>query len=222
MSMVVVAEQTGLINAIGSWVLERACRDRAGWMADHPGIELDVAVNVSARQLTDPRFGAEVARVLAATNTEPAHLVLEITERVFIDDFERAIRVLGELDGLGVRIALDDFGTGYSSLSYLRRMPIQIVKLDGALIADIGQADTGSALAAAVTNVAHVLGLVVVAEGVETQTQRDEVTAMGCDSAQGYFYGRPVPASVIGELLAAGATRTPGLPAAEFAAVSNA
>jgi diguanylate cyclase (GGDEF)-like protein len=190
---VMVAEQTGLISGIGAWILERGCRDRGRWLAEHPGAPLDLAVNVSARQLIDPGFCANVARVLDATAMDPTALVLEMTENIFIEDSDRAMRVLAELNELGIRLALDDFGTGYSSLSYLRRLPIHIVKIDQGFVADIGSAPTGSAIVAAVTNLAHVLGLTVIAEGVETQDQRDEVSAMGCEYAQGYFYARPMP-----------------------------
>jgi diguanylate cyclase (GGDEF)-like protein len=221
MSMVMVAEQTGLISGIGAWVLERSCRERGRWLAEHPGAPLDLAVNVSARQLIEPGFCANVARVLDITDMDPTALVLEMTENIFIEDSERAMRVLAELNELGIRLALDDFGTGYSSLSYLRRLPIHIVKIDQGFVADIGSAPTGSAIVAAVTNLAHVLGLTVIAEGVETQDQRDEVSAMGCEYAQGYFYARPMPASAVDDLLNARPTRAPRLPDLLPAAVAR-
>ena len=143
LSMVEVAEQSGLISEIGAWVLERSCRDRGRWLHEHPGAPLDLAVNVSARQLMSPDFCATVASVLARTGMDPTALVLEITENIFIEDSERAMTVLADLKGLGVRLALDDFGTGYSSLSYLRRLPIDIVKIDQSFIADIGPRPRG-------------------------------------------------------------------------------
>jgi EAL domain-containing protein (putative c-di-GMP-specific phosphodiesterase class I) len=158
---------------------------------------LDLAVNVSARQLTDPGFGAVVADVLARTGTDPAALILEMTETIYIEDTESVMTVLAELRELGVRIALDDFGCGYSSLSYLGRLPLDIVKIDRGFIADIGYVPTSRAIVEAVTNLAHVLGLVVVAEGVETQDQRDQVSTIGCEYGQGFFYSRPMPASAI-------------------------
>jgi EAL domain-containing protein (putative c-di-GMP-specific phosphodiesterase class I) len=182
---------------------------------------LDLAVNVSARQLVHPGFCANVVRILEATGMDPTALVLEMTENIFIEDSERATRVLAELNDLGIRLALDDFGTGYSSLGYLRRLPIHIVKIDQGFIADIGRASTGSAIVAAVTNLAHVLGFAVIAEGVETRNQRDEVSAMGCEFAQGYFYSRPVPASAISGLLAAGRAGAPHLPATALMAASS-
>jgi EAL domain-containing protein (putative c-di-GMP-specific phosphodiesterase class I) len=197
LSMIAVAEQVGLINQLGAWVLERSCRDRGQWLRDKPAAPLDLAVNVSPRQLMSPDFRRTVGRILTETEMDPAALILEITENVFIDDVERATTLLGELKDLGVKIALDDFGTGFSSLSYLRKLPIDIVKIDQSFIADIGEARTGGAIVAAVTNLAHVLGLHVTAEGVETAAQRDEVRAIGCEAAQGYFYARPMAATAV-------------------------
>jgi diguanylate cyclase (GGDEF)-like protein len=196
-SIVEVAEQSGLINEIGAWVLERSCLDRARWMQRRPNEPLELAVNVSARQIVSPQFADTVADVLARTAMDPEALILEMTEYVLLEDNERALRVLTDLKDLGIRLALDDFGTGYSSLSYLRRLPIDIVKIDQGFIADIGNAPEGSAIAAAVTNLAHVLGLSVTAEGVETRDQRDAVLAMECDFAQGFYFARPMPAAAL-------------------------
>jgi diguanylate cyclase (GGDEF)-like protein len=204
LAMVAVAEQSGLISDIGAWVLERSCQDRNRWLSDNGGSQLDLAVNVSGRQLMTPDFGGTVAAVLERTDTDPSAVVLEITENVLIEDGERSVAVLADLKRLGIRLALDDFGTGYSSLSYLRRMPIDIVKVDQGFVADIDQAPGVDAIIAAVTNLAHALGLTVTAEGVETQRQRDEVNAIGCDSAQGFFYARPMAAATFSEHLSAG------------------
>jgi diguanylate cyclase (GGDEF)-like protein len=197
MTMVTVAEQSGLITQLGAWVLERSCLARREWLRTRPGTMLELAVNVSARQLMSPDFHSIVASVLDRTEMDPASLILEVTESLFIEDFDYAIDLLANLRALGVRLALDDFGTGFSSLNYLRRLPIDIIKIDQSFIADIGELSTGSAVVAAVTNLAHVLGLAVTAEGVETHAQRDEVTAIGCESAQGYFFARPTSASAI-------------------------
>jgi EAL domain-containing protein (putative c-di-GMP-specific phosphodiesterase class I) len=196
-TMVTIAEQSGLMSQLGAWVLERSCLARREWLNTRPGITLDLAVNVSARQLMSPDFRAIVASVLDRTQMDPGSLILEVTESLFIEDFDRAINVLASLKALGLRLALDDFGTGFSSLSYLRRLPIDIIKIDQSFIADIGELSTGSAVVAAVTNLAHVLGLAVTAEGVETQAQRNEVRAIGCESAQGFFFARPTTASAI-------------------------
>ncbi len=197
MTMITVAEQSGLISQLGAWVLERSCLARREWLRTKPGMTLDLAVNVSARQLMSPDFRSIVASVLDRTEMDPNSLIFEVTESLFIGDFDYAIDLLGNLRALGVRLALDDFGTGFSSLSYLRRLPIDIIKIDQSFIADIGELSTGSAVVAAVTNLAHVLGLAVTAEGVETPAQRDEVAAIGCDTAQGYFFARPTSASAI-------------------------
>ncbi|MBA3233976.1 MAG: EAL domain-containing protein [Propionibacteriales bacterium] len=197
-SMVKIAEQSSLISEIGAWVLERSCDDRGQWLQQYPDAPLDLAVNVSARQLMTSDFSATVASVLSNTGMDPTALVLEMTEYILMEDSERAMEALSGLKELGIRLALDDFGTGYSSLSYLRWLPIDIVKIDQGFIADIGHASEGPAIAAAVTNLAHVLGLAVTAEGVETQSQRDEINMMGCDSAQGFFYARPMSAAAIG------------------------
>lgn len=201
LSMVAIAERSTLINDIGAWVLERSCLARGRWLHEHPGTPLDLAVNISARQLMSRDFSATVTNVLDATGMDPTALVLEITENVFIENSERATTVLLELKERGVRIALDDFGTGYSSLSHLRRLPIDIVKIDQSFISDIDHAPKGAAIVAAVTNMVHALDLTVIAEGVETQGQSDEVHAIGCEYAQGHFYGRARPSSAIDAVL---------------------
>lgn len=200
--VVAVAEETGLIHEIGAWVLERACRDRGRWLRAHPTTPLDVAVNVSGRQLRRPDFLTDVLSTLTRTGTDPAAVVLEITENVLVEDSVRVVEVFTALRAIGVRLALDDFGTGYSSLSYLRRLPVDIVKIDRAFVADIGADETAGAVVAAITRLAHVMGLSVVAEGVETEEQRLELAAAGCEAAQGFIFSRPVPAGEIVHLLA--------------------
>jgi EAL domain-containing protein (putative c-di-GMP-specific phosphodiesterase class I) len=200
-AMIDAAEQSGLIIEIGAWVLERACRDRDTWTIAHPQIPLKVAVNVGARQLMGEGFAATVASVLTRTGTPASELVLEVTENVLINDASLVMVVLSDLKKLGVQLALDDFGTGYSSLSYLLRLPIDIVKIDQSFIANL-HTPLATTITFAVTNLAHGLGLRVIAEGVETKDQRDAVQAIGCDSAQGYFYDRPGPASAIAARLA--------------------
>ncbi len=218
--MVEIAEQTSLICDIGEWVLERSCRDRNRWLEAHPHAPLDLAVNLSTRQLMSTDICSVVTRVLTETGMDPAHLVLEMTENVFIEDSERARGILiATWTGPASGIALDDFGTGYSSLSYLRDLPVDIVKIDQGFIADIGTAPRAGAIVAAVTNLAHVLGLAVTAEGVETEIQRDEVRAIGCESSQGYFFARPMPAAAISEHLGASITNAPHLPAPAVATV---
>ncbi len=201
LTAVSVAEQSGLIAQVGRRVLERACQDRCSWLAEHPTHPLQLSVNVSARQLLAPGFAGRVGDVLQQTGMDPTALVLEVTESIFIDDSERAIGVLADLKHLGVRLALDDFGTGYCSLGYLRRLLVDIIKIDRGFVAAVQRDSTAAAIVAAVTDLAHVLGMTVTAEGVETAGERDQVRALGCDSAQGYLYARPVTAAAIGALL---------------------
>ncbi len=191
-TMVAIAEESSLITAIGAWVLERSCKDRMQWLRQHPDGPLDLAVNVSARQLMGSGFRDTVARILDTTGMDPAALILEVTESIFLDDGPRAMTVLAGVKELGVRLALDDFGTGYSSLSYLRRFPVDIIKIDRGFVDEIRTKPTGGAIIAAITNLAHVLGLVVTAEGMETAQQHDEVVAIGCEFAQGFHYAGPL------------------------------
>jgi EAL domain-containing protein (putative c-di-GMP-specific phosphodiesterase class I) len=152
---------------------------------------------------------------------DPTALVLEMTENVFIEDGERATAVLIELKRLGVRLALDDFGTGYSSLTYLVHLPVNIVKIDQIFIAGMGHNPAGEAIVAAVTDLAHALGLAVTAAGVETRMQRDQVSAVGCESSQGSYYARPMTATAIGAQLAAVPTGSLHLPTLKDAAVAT-
>ncbi|MGZ4558598.1 MAG: putative bifunctional diguanylate cyclase/phosphodiesterase [Mycobacteriaceae bacterium] len=201
LDMVSIAEDDGLITQIGAWVLERSCTDRRRWPHDHPDMPLSLAVNVSVRQLMSPHFSNTVAAVLDTTEMDPAALVLEITEGVFIQDAARATKVMAELKQLGVRLALDDFGTGYSSLSYLRQYPFDILKIDQIFLATMGRDPAAAAIVAAIANLAHALGLSVIAEGVETQEQRREIIALGCEFAQGFLYSTPIPARELASLL---------------------
>jgi diguanylate cyclase (GGDEF)-like protein len=201
LAMIEAAEQSSLIIQIGSWVLDVACRDHEKWRQAHPDVRLDLAVNVSPRQLISADFCSTVSSILASTNMAVDALVLEVTESILITEGDRAIAVLADLKKLGVRLALDDFGTGFSSLSYLRRMPIDIVKIDRSFIADIKPAAPERSITAAITNLAHVLGLSVTAEGVETNDQREGVRSIGCESAQGFLYATPMSAVAIGSYL---------------------
>ena len=222
LTTVSIAEQNGLISDIGAWALERACTDRGGWLAEHPDQPLDVSVNVSVRQLMGHGFRDTVDTILAATQMDPAALVLELTEGVFIEDGTRAKEVLADLKALGVRLALDDFGSGYCSLGYLRRLPVDIIKIDQGFAAEIGHDPAGSAIVAAVSNLAHVLGLSVTVEGIETPQQHEAVAAIGCEHAQGYLDSRPVAAAEVLPLLRGGLGRgaPPPGPTATMAPVS--
>jgi EAL domain-containing protein (putative c-di-GMP-specific phosphodiesterase class I) len=199
--VVPLAEQSGLITDIGRWVLDRACRDLHRWTCPEERHPFEISVNVSAQQLMSPGFVATVAEVLADTNTDPRHLILEITETAFIDDADRAIVVLEDLKALGLRLALDDFGTGYSSLSFLKRFPIDVVKIDRQFIADLERDPDNRVIVAAVVELAHGLHHAVVAEGVETVQQREVILSLGCESGQGFYFARPGSAASIDDLL---------------------
>jgi diguanylate cyclase (GGDEF)-like protein len=195
-----VAEETGLINPMGARVLARACADLRVFQ-EHSGNEsLTVAVNVSARQLVRGTIVDDVADALIETGL-PAHAVcLEITESVLLEGVAPAIRALGALKSLGVRISIDDFGTGYSSLSYIGKLPIDELKIDRAFVVDLAD-EHGAALVRGIIGLAKALGHLVVAEGIETPEQLALLEADACDVAQGYLLGRPVPADTILELL---------------------
>ena len=195
-----VAEQSGLIDDIGTWVLNAACRQVAVWSAT--GGPAEVAVNVSARQLSSSEFVGVVRGSLAASGATPARLTLEITESVLMDDPDAASRTLADLRRLGVRVAIDDFGTGYSSLSYLGRFPLDYLKVDRSFVAGLGTDDASECvghapLVSGIAQLGAALGLTVVAEGVETEYQAAAVARLGCHLAQGYLFGRPVPAGVL-------------------------
>jgi EAL domain-containing protein (putative c-di-GMP-specific phosphodiesterase class I) len=192
-----LAEETGLVVPIGSWVLEEACRQAAQWR--DRGSELSISVNLSPRQLAEPGLTDDVARVLHLTGIDPEVLWLEITESTLMRDAETAVRTLGSLRALGVGLAVDDFGTGYSSMSYLKRFPVQALKVDRTFVDGLGRDPEDSAICTAVVTLAHALGLRAVAEGVETAEQLAELRTLGCELAQGYLFGRPAPAEEFGE-----------------------
>lgn len=199
-AIVALAERTELIDELGAWVLRRACDDFHIWTEARPDIDLGLSVNVSVRQLLQPKFASRVAEVLAITDTSPSALVLEITESIFIDDKRQISGVLAQLDQLGVRVALDDFGTGFSSLSYLAHLPIHILKIDRSLIADLN-GEAGGIIVASVNKLAHDLGRQVIAEGIETEEQHEAVVALGCELAQGFLYSRPLTSTAIDALI---------------------
>jgi diguanylate cyclase (GGDEF)-like protein len=187
-TMVPLAEQSGQIIEIGRWVLEQACDDhRSG---DHPE-GLMLSVNVSAYQLMAPDFVAMVEAILSDTDFDPSLLTLEITEGALVRDTQRAHIVLNELKELGLLLALDDFGTGYSSLSYLKRFPVDVVKIDQSFIVDVARDRSSRAIVSKTIELAHILDLDVVCEGVETKEQHRAVAALGSDFCQGFYFGRP-------------------------------
>lgn len=197
-----VAEETGLIIGLGTFVLEEAARQLARWR-DAGRENLSVSVNVSARQLDDSALPRVVERVIAETGIDPASLCLELTESALLRDSADAGRTLAKLDRLGVKLIIDDFGTGYSSLAYLQRFPIQAIKLDRSFVSGVPESPQDAAVVEAVINLAHALGIEAIAEGIETDEQREALAELGCEFAQGFLWSPPRPArelsSVIGD-----------------------
>jgi diguanylate cyclase (GGDEF)-like protein/PAS domain S-box-containing protein len=197
-----MAEQNGMIVALGHAVLREACAEAAKWPARADGADLRISVNLSPRQLSDPGLVDSVNAVLAVTGLAPERLSLEITESAFADDPARALDVLQRLKELGVLLELDDFGTGYSSLTYVRMFPIDALKIDRSFVGGVCQCPEDAAIVAAVISMGRALGVNVVAEGVESQDQATALQELGCTLAQGYLFSRPVPAAALPELVA--------------------
>jgi EAL domain-containing protein (putative c-di-GMP-specific phosphodiesterase class I) len=207
-----LAEESLLVVDLGEWVLGAAMREAVGWRWPDDGRVGEggpvdgaaeersapaIDINVSGRHLTHPAFLDHLDRALESTGIEPARVELELTETILLQDLEMTGRILAGVRERGVRIALDDFGTGYSSLTWLQRLPVDTVKLDRSFIADLlsSEGGFGPDILGSVTALAQALGKKVIAEGVETQTQHEYLMGIGCDQAQGYFYGRPAEAS---------------------------
>jgi EAL domain-containing protein (putative c-di-GMP-specific phosphodiesterase class I) len=190
-----IAEETGLINELGEWVLATACAEATTWPDD-----VRLAVNVSPVQFRGGTLALKIVAALAACGLPASRLELEITEAVLIRDDEAALEILHQLRGLGVRIALDDFGTGYSSLSYLQRFPFDKIKIDRCFINDIAE-QGGSSIVQAVVNLAAARHMTTIAEGVETTEQRDLLHSLGCSEMQGYLFSAAIPSAQVRHLL---------------------
>jgi len=208
-----LAEETGHIVPLGSWVLGQAAADVAQWVRRlaRPA-PLYVSVNVSARQFRDPGFVDGVRRVLAETGLAPSALMLELTEGVLLRRDDRIHADLGELKAIGVKLAIDDFGTGYSSLSYLRELPFDVLKIDKSFIDGIATSQQGLALVEGINRIAETLHLSVIAEGIEAELQRDLLVSMGCQFGQGYLLAMPVEADHAEALVRVGRSLVPELP----------
>ncbi len=192
-----VAEDTGLIVGVGQWVLEQACRQLAAWNAAVANLDVNIAVNMSARQLAEPDLPQRVAETIDACGIDPRRLVLEITESALMRDVTAAAMVLHALKQLGVVLAIDDFGTGFSSLNYLKRFPVDVLKIDRSFVNGLGADPEDSAIVAAIRALGGALGLDIVAEGVETELQAAKLLELDCMYAQGYLFSRPVAAEAL-------------------------
>jgi len=188
-----LAEETGLILPLGDWVLETACRQIAQWGRAKETAHITVAVNISARQLRQPDFVDQVLSVLYRTGANPKNLDLELTESMLVDNVEDVIAKMTALKAHGLRFSLDDFGTGYSSLAYLKRLPLSQLKIDRAFVHDMQIDVTSGAIAQTIISLGRAMGLSVIAEGVETEAQRDFLAGMGCHAFQGFLFSRPLP-----------------------------
>jgi EAL domain-containing protein (putative c-di-GMP-specific phosphodiesterase class I) len=191
-----IAEETGLINQLGEWVLTTACAEAATWPDD-----IRLAVNVSPVQFKSGTLALKVIAALGASGLAASRLELEITEAVLIRDDDAALAVLHQLRAIGVRIALDDFGTGYSSLSYLQRFPFDKIKIDRCFVTDIAEPQGSASIVEAVVNIAAARRMTTTAEGVETEQQRELLRALGCSEMQGYLFSPPKPAAIVRQLL---------------------
>jgi diguanylate cyclase (GGDEF)-like protein len=196
-----VAEETGLIVALGEWVLQRACRQAHAWSEHFPAGRGAICVNLSARQVSDPELVARVSRALADSGLPGERLVLEITESAIMETGEAAVLGIGQLKALGIRLHLDDFGTGYSSLSYLHRFPIDALKIDRSFVSTMGESGEARAIVRSILGLARSLRLAVVAEGVETEDQVALLADLGCEQAQGLYYSGPLDPAAAEALL---------------------
>jgi EAL domain-containing protein (putative c-di-GMP-specific phosphodiesterase class I) len=188
-----LAEETGLILPLGQWVLETACKQLALWAAQPEMEHLTLAVNVSARQFHQSNFVETVLSTLERTGARPKRLKLELTEGLLLESVEDVISKMTVLKGRGIGFSLDDFGTGYSSLAYLKRLPLDQLKIDQGFVRNILTDANDAAIAKMVVMLAASLGLAVIAEGVETEAQRDFLSSQGCEAHQGYLFSRPLP-----------------------------
>ena len=210
-----VAEDSGLIVALGEWVLRKVCAQGAAWRAD--SLDIGVSVNIALRQLNAPHFSAQVAAALAESGLPPSALTIELSERMLVEDSGLIADRLAELRDLGVKLAIDDFGTGYASLAHLRQLPADIIKIDPSFVTGLGQDPVLTMLTKTIVQVGRDLGMHVVAEGIEQPRQLAELREMGCGYGQGYLLARPMSAGSVESLFKTGAGE-PGQPAGPGAA----
>lgn len=196
-----VAEETNLIAPIGRWVLGETVAQLVAWRDELPEYPITISVNLSARQLVDDALLPAVRSALAASQLEPSRLCLEITESVLMEDAEVSVATLRGLKAIGVQLAIDDFGTGYSSLTHLKRFPVDFLKIDRSFVSGVDHVPEDAVIVKAVTDLGHALGLTVIAEGVETDSQLEALRRVGCDQAQGYRWSVPCPPAEVVRLV---------------------
>jgi len=204
MDFIPLAEDTGLILPLGHWVLETACEQLAAWAKRREMAHLTIAVNVSAKQIHEPDFVDTLLSLLVRSGANPDKLKLELTESVLVDNVEDIIKKMSALKARGVGFSLDDFGTGYSSLSYLKRLPLDQLKIDRSFVRDVLTDPNDAAIARTIVALAETLGLSVIAEGVETELQKDFLASQGCLAYQGYLFSRPLPLDEFEKLMRGG------------------
>jgi EAL domain-containing protein (putative c-di-GMP-specific phosphodiesterase class I) len=191
------------IGSIANWVLRDAATTVARWRTSYRLDEFEISVNVSAQNLAQPDFVTQVRNALVTAQLDPVHLCLEVTESAMIDDIDSVAVRLEVLRSIGVKIAVDDFGTGHATLSYLQQLPIDVIKIDRSFVGEVGTSRNGDAIVASMLQLAHRIGATCVAEGVETDMQREALLRDGCLLAQGFLFSRPIPAPQFEHLLAA-------------------
>lgn len=203
-----LAEDTGLILPLGEWVLKTACHQIQHWQQVFPQRHLNLAVNISGRQLLKPNFVYSVDQVLQDIGFKPSHLTLEVTESTALENFQETAVILNQLRALGLEIAIDDFGTGHSCLSRLHSFSAKSLKIDRDFVRQMGDTGKRSEVVKAIIAVAHSLNMQVVAEGIETVGQLNRLRALNCDQGQGYYFSRSLPCSEVTEML----TKAPDWP----------
>ncbi|WP_428566585.1 MAG: putative bifunctional diguanylate cyclase/phosphodiesterase [Solidesulfovibrio sp. DCME] len=206
-----IAEETGLINELGALVLRQACRRMVDLGRGNPdAANLTLSVNISGRQFKRPDFVEEVAAILAETGMNPSLVRLELTESVLMDNADEAVETIKRFKALSVKVVIDDFGTGYSSLSYIQRFPFDSLKVDRSFVGNMNEAEQNMEIVRTIIAMAHKLGLEVVAEGVELDAHREALTDLHCESAQGFYFSRPIPGEDLDELVRRGWGQPPG------------
>ncbi|WP_336205978.1 putative bifunctional diguanylate cyclase/phosphodiesterase [Nonomuraea sp. LPB2021202275-12-8] len=193
------AEDTGLIVPLGEWILRESCREVAAWRAS--SWDIGLSLNLSARQITAPRFVETVEEALAESGLPASALTLEVIEEMLVEDAEETVKRLSELRALGVRLAIDDFGTGYASLAFLRQLPVDMIKIDPSFVSGLGRDETLTLLTRTIVRLGHDLGLIVVAEGIERPEQLEQLREMGCTRGQGFLVARPMAARGVDSLM---------------------